>query len=813
MHKKQCSLGLLAALLLASAPAIPAKAESIPAPEKAAESALPGLPQQTFRCSLIVVDDQGQPVIGASILEKGTASNGTITDINGHAQLSVQKGAMLIIRYVGYKSQEVKAAATVHVVMQEAVDQLQEVVVVGYGTQKRVNLTGSVSTVDVSKTLEARPEADLSKALQGAVPGLTVLNSTGALGAEPVLTIRGTGTLSNDAKSAPLIVVDGVPMDDISFLNTQDIQSISVLKDAASTSIYGTRAAFGVILITTKAAKKTDHVRVNYTGNFGWDTPSILPNYPDVPTQIRALGQANARVGATNELFGMDLDAMLPKAEAWEKAHNYKKSGYREMVEGKDFDIVNGVGQYYADWDVVGIMFRKWKPSQSHNISVQGTTGKTSYYLSFGYNREEGVMTFNPGDLNKYTGIANLTTDVNKWLQVGARFNFSQKNVTQPNTARYTYQYMWRWGSFFGPYGTYNGYDFRNDIAYRKQAADENDDTNYTRATGFLKLTPFKNFTLNADYTYNTTNRNDKYSYIPVTAYNSWGGNINNGPTEVYTSSRVYRNAIQENSYAFNAYANYNWSFLKKNTFNFMLGINAEEGEYENSSAQRLTLLDPTKPEFSLATGDQTVSGSHTHWGVAGYFGRINYNYNNIWLLELNGRYDGSSRFPKDSHWAFFPSGSLGYRMSEENYFAPLKNIVSNLKIRGSWGEIGNQAVGNNMFLPTMSLVTTGSTYWLDGSGNKVVAYNLPKLVSPTLTWERVTSTDIGLDLGVINNELNATFDWYQRGTSDMLAPGQTLPQVLGADAPYTNAGALRTRGWDLSLNWHHDFNGVQLYA
>ena len=264
-----------------------------------------------------VADDTGEPVIGASILVKGTTL-GTVTDIDGAFTISVPAGSnTLVVSYVGLNTQEVAVKPVLNIILSSDIELLDELVVVGYGTQKKANLTGAVTTVDVGKTLEARPYSDISKALQGAVPGLSIISSSGQVGKQPSLSIRGLGTLSNDATSKPLLIVDGVAMDDISLLNTQDIESISVLKDAASTSIYGTRAAFGVILINTKSASKTDRVSVNYTNNFSFDTPTILPDYPDVPSQIKALISANNRAGLANELFGMDLDQMLPYAEKW----------------------------------------------------------------------------------------------------------------------------------------------------------------------------------------------------------------------------------------------------------------------------------------------------------------------------------------------------------------------------------------------------------------------------------------------------------------------------------------------------------------
>lgn len=760
-----------------------------------------------------VIDETGEPVIGASIQIKGTGQ-GTVTDFDGDFTLSVPAGSnTLIVSYVGMITQEVAVKPSLRIVLKSDSELLDELVVVGYGTQKKANLTGAVTTVDVGKTLEARPYSDVAQALQGAVPGLSVISSSGQLGAQPSLSIRGLGTLSNNANSKPLIVVDGVAMDDISLLNTQDIQNISVLKDAASTSIYGTRAAFGVILITTKSAKKTDRVSVSYTNNFSFDTPSILPDYPDVPTQLKAMMEANGRAGMANELFGMYLDQMLPYAEKWKDDNNGKKAGYREMVLGEDFVLdKNGVGMYFADWDVKNIMFRKWKPGQSHNLSVQGTSGKTSYYMSVGYNHDEGVMEFSPEKLDKWTTMLNVTTDVTDWLQVGGRFNYSNKDFVGPATRRTTYQYMWRWGSFFGPYGTYQGEDFRNDIAYRKQAGEWTDNNSFIRMSGFAKATLAKGLTLNADYTFNDENYTRKAAYIPLSGWNSWGGQIVDIASFTSSSSMSQRSS-KSNSFALNVFGNYEFKLVDDNNFNLMLGGNAESGTYNRHDSDRSDLLDFNLPEFNLATGAETVSGSHSQWATSGYFGRLNYDYKGIWLAEVNGRYDGSSRFPSNSRWAFFPSASAGYRMSEEAYFEPIKNVVSNAKLRASYGEIGNQAVGNNMYLATMSKRSDSSTHWLTGDGTKVVAYNLPKLVSSSLKWERIQTLDIGGDFGFMNNDLNVSFDWYQRTTKDMLAPGKTMPEILGTSAPYINAGELRTRGWELSIDWRHRFNDLMVYA
>ena len=788
----------------------------------AAEStaATPGVTEQmqAVTVSGVVVDSQGEPVIGASVVEKGT-TNGIVTNIDGKFTISVKAGATLQISFVGYKTQEVKATKSVKVVLKEDNELLDEVVVVGYGTQKKANLTGAVSTVDLGKTMEGRPQQDVAKALQGAVPGLTITTTSGNINENATMRIRGIGTLSNSEVSNPLIVVDGVPMDDISFLNTQDIESISVLKDAASTSIYGTRAAFGVILIQTKGAKPTEKVTINYSNNFAWDQSTYIPDYPDVPTQLKMAleGKANANQYEV-EVFGMYFDKLLPYAEKW-KQQNSGKLGYGEARPYKsdsdvgDYIVLDGQAYYYADYDIQDIFYSKAAPSQSHNISVQGTSGKTNYYLSFGYDSKEGILKIRPDKLKKYNVSANVSSKLFDWLEVGARMNFSRRDYTKPETYSNTYQYLWRWGSFFIPSNTIDGVDSRV-IGLIKQASDRNRVTDLTRMNGYLKAEIIKGLTFNADLTYTIENKTMRWEDFSVYARN-WAATT---PSYIVTKSNTaaFREMSKRNTWTLNAYMNYAKTFAKNHNFNAMVGANAEETEYIYLSGQRKGLYDEGYPELNLAKQDgQSIGWAHNDRASAGYFGRINYDYKGIYLLELNGRYDGSSRFPHSDQWAFFPSASVGYRFSEEAYFAPLKRIVNNGKIRASWGEIGNEAVGDYMFEALISQKTSG-IYWVDSNkanANMLTMYNMPDLVSASLTWERIRTTDIGLDLAFLNNELNVTFDWFQRENTDMLAPAQVRPNLLGASAPYENAGTLRTRGWELNLDWHHTFGDFNVYA
>lgn len=760
-----------------------------------------------------IVDVNGNPIPGASVMIPGTTT-GTVTLVDGTFSLNIAEGTTVEVGCLGYTTVKVNAKNGMKIVLKEDALMLSDVVVVGYGTQKKANLTGAVATVDVNKTLEARSTADLGKALQGAVPGLTVLNTSGKIGAEPTVVIRGVGTLSNSATSTPLYVVDGVPIDNISYLNTQDIESISVLKDASSSSIYGTRAAFGVVLITTKSAKTTEHIQVNYTNNFGWSQATTLPDYPTVLEQIYALNQVNHRYGLDSELFGMylDRDAYIKAAEAWQNKHG-GKSGYREMVEGDDY--IPGVG-YVADWDVAGIMFNNAAPSQNHTISVQGNVGKTNYYMSFGYDKEQGLMNFNPDKLKKYNATVNVTTQVNDWIQIGARVNYVNKDYEDCTDAlrQGSYQYLWRWGSFFGPWGYFsNGLTGRNAISYRTQAGEGWTKTDNLRIGGFTKINIVKGLTLNADFTYLQNNMRYKQVNLPVHMMNTWS--ITPSETTMSTTTFIDARRSYTRGYNTNIYGNYELSIAGKHNFNIMAGFNADESEYEYLRGTYNNILDTNLPEISLTfdSENKNIFGhNHSETGSAGFFGRINYNYKDRILLELNGRYDGSSKFPENNRWAFFPSASAGWRISEEPFFAPVKSVVNNAKIRASYGEIGNQEVGSNMYIATIA--RQGSNVnWLGTGSTKMDTFGMPKMVSSTLSWETLATTNFGIDLGFLNGELNVTFDWFQRDTKNMLAPGQTMPQVLGASAAYENAGTLRSRGWEITIDWHHNFNGANVYA
>ncbi len=771
-----------------------------------------------------VYDENNEPVIGATVSANGAKGQGVMTDAFGHFTLRARVGAPITIGYVGYKTVEMPASRDMQIYLQPTTEVLDQLVVVGYGEQKRANLTGAVASVDVARTLDSRPQTDVMKALQGSVPGLTITTTNGGVSESANIKIRGVGTLSNDQESAPLIVVDGVPTDNLDFLNPDDVAEISVLKDASSSAIYGARAAFGVILVTTKTASTKDRVSVKYDNNFSWSSATVLPTMSLASDNIRyALQSAKRGSGAwETEVGKQPYEKLLDWAEQWESVNDL----YTDYVELRPYVDQHNIGDYYvtddgkmyryAQWDVAKTLLSSAAPSQKHNVSLEGTSGKTQYRVSFGYDSKQGLQRFSPEKMKRYMANFSVSTEIFKFLKAGARFSFSQREYTDPNTIRSSYQYLWRWNSIEESYGyaTHNGYTlpFRNDISNRMLAHTDKEISRQTRMQAWVLATIMPGLTLQADFTYDLRTKRENDAYTTSSSWNTWtfdAWQIFTSPTQ--ESSFVRRNSADGDRWTANAFATYAKTFAADHNLKVMAGFSADRYTYDQFQILRRGVIDMNLANLNLTDGTNfTTTASANRHATAGFFGRVNYDYKGIYLFEANGRYDGSSSFPQNKQWAFFPSVSAGYRFSEEAYFKSLKSWWSNGKIRASYGHIGNENVGANQFISTMSPVTS---YWLNGSGLPLTMFGAPTLVSDNLTWERVVTTDVGVDLGFFNNSLTFGFDWYQRETQDMLARGQELPSVLGTSAPLTNSGTLRTRGWELSIGWNHSFGDAQVYA
>jgi TonB-linked SusC/RagA family outer membrane protein len=769
-----------------------------------------------------VVDATNQPIIGATIKVAGT-STGTITDVNGNYSISVTSNNKLVFSFMGYNSQErvVDSHAIINVTLTESVVQMQDVVVVGYGTQRKENLTGAVSTVDVSNSLTAKPFTDVAKGLQGAVPGLTVTYGGGAITETPAINIR--GLVSINGGNTPLILVDGVVVSDITMVSPDDIASISVLKDAASTSIFGARAADGVILITTKSGQKNSKFKISYSDNFSWGTPTTLPQFAKDPVaEIQANNNACIRSGSGFDMFGMQAPQLIAGIQNWEA--NYSKGRTsNQMIKGEDFDIVGGNAYFYRIWNPVKIMYQTM-PQENHNIQFSGGNDKLSYFLSGTYSYQEGILKIHPDKLSKYNIMAGVNADMNNWLNLDVKMTNRQFNYDYPYSYEDYFYYMWRWGTYF-PYGTYTdpgsgqSYDFRNVNGYLANANNctYRQNTQNINMAATIKFTP--DLKLRTEFSYMTQNAVRHEIGGQISLWDFWSGGLVLNTT---LPSATYNETDYTSSYTTQLTSNSYMTYEKRfgmHGFKAMVGLNAEKGEFVQQFSKGYGLMSNSMGELTLVTNStppvitstsSTYAPAHTWWSVAGYFSRINYDYDNKYLVELDGRYDGSSNFPVSGRWAFFPSGSVGWRVTEEPFMKEAKKVITDWKIRGSYGTIGNQNVGSNLFLPVM---TTAQNSWIVGSA-KATYTGMPQTVASTLTWERINTLDFGTDARFLNNNFGVTFDWYRRDNVGMISNSTTLPNTFGTSASSTNVGNLRTNGWEVAVDYHFQLhNGMMFYA
>jgi TonB-linked SusC/RagA family outer membrane protein len=776
--------------------------------------------QQKVISGKVTSADDGNALPGVSIKIKGT-SDGTITDSRGSYSIKAGKGQVLVFSFISFATQEVtvKDAGVINIKLGEDTKSLNEVVVVGYGTQKRANLTGAVATVD-TKVLQSRPITDVARGLQGVVPGLTVSTATGDLGTDPKIRLRGVfGSINSGAAgAAPLILVDNVEIPSLQLINPDDIESISVLKDAASASIYGTRAAFGVILITTKTGKRNGTNRITYSNNFAWSSPTngpkLAPAADNAQASLTALQRFNPNT-ASYSIIGYSVDAAsIAKMRDWDKQYGNQNLS-PEMVQGRDFDIIGGKLYFYRSWDAGKLYLKDWTPQQTHNIGVSGGSEKINYNLGLGYLSQKGVLKVNPDEFDRYNFTLGVGASPTKWLDARGKIIFSNTLTKTPfifSGSQYgPYYYLYRWPANY-PYGTYNGLPFRSAITEVQQAKMDQDKNNLTRISvgGTIKIIP--GLTVDADYTYSGTNEHLHQTGGNTTAYDFWSFNgtaLNYTPYQSasYNKARYY--SYWSTVSTGKAFATYNKD-IKDHSFKVILGGDIELNEYTSQSSERRNLLDPNYGEVNLASGDQFAGSTDGHYSTLGFFARLNYAYKDKYLFEINGRRDGSSRFPVNNLYGFFPSASAGYVLTKESYMDWSKKFLSFLKVRGSYGSVGNQAVGNNRFLSLLSAQNSG---WLLPAGN-TLTLTTPTPLSPILTWETIKTADLGLDARFLNDELGVTFDVYKRTTSNMISPGVTLPSSFGASSPVRNFGELQGKGWELAIDYNHTFaNGFHFSA
>lgn len=762
--------------------------------------------QQNGVCNGVVTDTTGETVIGASVVVKGT-TNGTITGLDGDFSLSgVTKGSILVVSFVGYQNTEVKwNGQPLTIVLKEDTKVLDEVVVVGYGTQKKANLSGAVAAVD-GKVLQDRPITNIGQGLQGVVPNLNItMNNGGAPGATSSFNIRGNTSLNG---GSPLVLVDNVQMD-ANLVNPDDIESISVLKDAASASIYGARAAYGVILITTKKGKKSDKPTVSLSATGYWQSPALTFHNVNSMQYLTMMDEAYQNDGGSGHYF---------KSQVYQYAEDYFNGKYDSPVF---FDTAYDTYKYgYCGntdwWDEL----YKTSFSQIYTANISGGNDRTTYYASVSMNDQGGILKAGDDKYNKYNANVNISSNITKWLNVSAKIAHTYTDELHPTggtTAMNSTAYSGL-SSYSGmmkgdlsplmpvkhPDGHYAGQgSYTNPVAIMEQGGNAQYKQNDLWMTGAVKITPIKGLVINADYTWNFYGKSSNQHVQNFYDYTAVPGTENYYPWTNPSSVTVTNNDDYYN--AFNAFAEYTFSLKEKHDFKVMVGYNQENKHKKYHYAGRKNLIDSSNPSLNLAYGDMAMNGSETHWSVNGFFARINYDYKGKYLLELNGRYDGSSKFPHGDRYAFFPSASVAWRVSEEKFWEPIRGWFDNFKLRASYGSLGNQALDESRYgnFPYLATYGINTKYGALLNGTRPVAVSVPGLVSASFTWETVNQIDFGFDASFFGGRLNTSFDWYRRNTKDMLTAGQALPAVLGTSVPQENAADMKTVGWEVSLEWN----------
>lgn len=763
--------------------------------------------QQTKRVTGTVVDDSGVPIIGAGVVVKGT-NTGTVTDNDGRFSLNVSENDVIVVSFLGYSDFEIRVGnqTNLEITLLENSQALDELVVVGYGTMKKLDLTGSVASVD-SKVLEDRPLTNLGAGLQGAIANLNISASNGQPGTGSTFNVRGT---TNFSGSGPLILVDGVEMDP-NLINPADVASVTVLKDAASASIYGARAAFGVVLITTKSGSVSKKPQISFTANYSINKPTKHPVYMDSMEYTSWMNDANTTTNGSNYFDDITMEHVIA----------YYNDPENNLPVFHHPDDASYIWQYCGNTDWYTTLNKKNYGMQQYDLSVQGGSENVTYMTSVGVMQQDGISKWADEDYRRYNVLNNVTYKINKWLQLGMRSTMSfvrQKtgplnkwggssmSSTIPSDSRPLMPLYHPDGHFAGYSG--NGY-FTNLAAWQSQGGDRHIKENDIYVTGSAKITPLTGLEINVDYTYNYYNYSSK-NY--VREYYDYASEDVIGSIFPHTTPNRVTYDKDESFYnVFNAYATYQKVFGDVHSFQGTIGFSQENKTYTGVGLERRNLIVNDMPYLNLATGDRSTSDYKNQYAIRGAFYRLLYTYADKYLIQLNGRYDGSSRFPHDDRYEFFPSFSLGWRISEEKFWEPIKPVVGYLKLRGSYGSLGNQVVSS--YYPYIQTYSTAEVDYLF-AGEKEMGVYAPSLVSDDLTWETVKQWDVGLNFSMFRDRLTGEFDYYERKTEDMLTKSKTLPAILGVSEPQANAADLKTKGWELSLSWNDVLeNGLQYSA
>lgn len=750
----------------------------------------------------IVKDDTGNPLIGVTVTVTGT-TKGTTTDANGTYTINADNSESLNFSYVGYKTQtiHVNNQSTIDVTMSEDNTSLEEVVVVGYGVQKRRDIVGAVETLS-TKGLEERmgSSMSISRSLQGAIPGLTMTFSDGKPNRGATVRIRGAENSIGSGGSA-LVMVDGVETD-MSTVNPDDIESITVLKDASSTAVYGARGTFGVILLTTKKPQKGS-AKVTYNGTFTFykraTKPQMVTNGYDYTTSF-----LESYVNA----FGKDpsnINNVFKFSRTWydELARRNNDPSYEKWRVNN-----RNTYEYFGNTNWYDVFYKDYTTGHQHNISVTGGGDVASYYVSGRMFEQDGI--YNAGDekYQQFNVKAKGIVNVKPWLRVENTTDFMYRYSHQPtghtgiSTTPMTVSRMLNHQAYpvalvTNPDGTwteaavYTGWaGFVEGNSWRK---DRKFDMNNRTAITIDLLKDVLVAAADVSFYFNQTDRRQA-----VNSYTYYTGPDSSG--ERPSGSLYEERSSNRQKVASSATLTYTPRLGDNHSLSIMGGWNIEDYTYKSNLMSREGIIIPGKPNFSLLEGEAMTlkdNGSYD-WGLVGAFYRVSYSYKGKYLLEASGRYDGNSKFPSNQRWGFFPSGSVGWRISEEN-FMKNANWLDNLKIRASVGSAGNGLISDAYaYLSTMSIAQSS----LLNNGSVFNYTQAPSPIPKSLTWEKATTYDLGLDFEAFNGRLNFSADIYRKKTTDMYVVGEELPAVFGNSAPKGNYADMRTDGWEASLSW-----------
>ena len=752
--------------------------------------------KQTVQIKGKVTDMFGDPVIGATVMEDGT-QNGTITDLDGNFILNTASANVTItVSYVGYMPQTVKAQSgkSLSVILKEDTKTLDEIVVVGFGTQKKVNLTGSVSTVNAEDLL-SRPVSNVSQALQGLVPGMNFSYASdgngGEIGADMKVNIRGAGTIGDGSNASPLILIDGME-GNMNMLNPNDIESISVLKDAAASSIYGSRAPFGVVLITTKKGK-AGKVNINYNNSFRWSEAINLPDVADAYTYAMYFNKMQLNDGKTAVQFD---DTRLQAIKDYASGTITTTTQPNRNTP----TIWDWIGNTNTDW--YDVVFGGTAFSQEHSLSVSGGTEKIQYYFSGNYMGQEGMMAIRRDKLQRYSVSSKINAQLYPWLNMNYSMKYMRKDYSKPtamtdNTLYQNIAKRWPMEPTVDPNGYPMGNTIIRPILY---GGDNNSQTDWLYQQFQVVIEPIKDWKIFGEINYKVIDAFTHTDYLKVPQMNV-AGEPYSGDT--WKTSKVTEGAERTNYFNANVYSEYYRSFADAHHLKAMVGFQAEVNKWRQLQASKLDLISESVPSINAATGESTIDKSKlTHWATAGFFGRLNYDYKERYLLEVNLRYDGTSRFAKDKRWNLFPSFSAGWIATAEKFMENQK-IVDYLKLRASWGRVGNDKGVDSRFM-YMPAVWGSSGSYSFGVDNPISqsAAAISRMGNPAVTWETADKQNYGIDLKFFNSRLSATFDYFIEHRTGILISPESTPSIIATALPNLNIGKVDNHGYEVSLGW-----------